>query len=230
MKIRINKYLADSGIASRRGAEQFILDRKVKVNGRLVKELSTKVDPAIDKVTFKGKLVAPARETVVYMLNKPAGYTCTNRRFKGERSVIDLVKTAERIYPIGRLDKKSTGLILLTNDGDLANKLTHPRYEKEKEYQVTVDKDVNENFLNHLAAGVKLDDGKTLPAHIKYLTKKSFDITIRQGKNRQIRRMCAQLGYKVKKLHRTRLNSLELGSLNFGKWRELTDKERRLIS
>ncbi|MBT5503261.1 rRNA pseudouridine synthase [Candidatus Falkowbacteria bacterium] len=214
--MRLNKYLADSGIASRRKAELFILDGKVKINGKIITQLGTKVDPNLDIVEVDDQVVKPEAKKIVIMLNKPIGYVCTTRSFKGEKNVLDLVNSDFRLYPIGRLDKDSSGLILLTNDGDLALKLSHPRYEKEKEYEVEVHQELSSDFLESLKRGVILDDEKTLPVTVKQLTSKSFSIILKQGKKRQIRRMCGLFDYTVLKLKRVRINNLELGDLESG--------------
>ncbi|NQT49117.1 rRNA pseudouridine synthase [Candidatus Kuenenbacteria bacterium] len=229
-KVRINKFLADCGVASRRGAERFILQGRVKVNGEVVTEMGTKVDPIKDKVTVNNKEISiKNEEPIVLMLNKPTGYVCTTRSFRDEKSVLDLIRTDDRIYPVGRLDKNSSGLLLLTNDGDLALKLTHPRYEKEKEYEVEVQEAVEKDFLETMRTGVSLEDGITLPAQVKKLTDKTFSIILKQGKKRQIRRMCGELGYRVRNLRRVRVNNLELGDLPIGKYKELSEKEIELL-
>lgn len=229
--IRLNKYLADSGIASRRRAEQFILAGKIRVNGAVVDSLGTKVDPARDKVFFGEQIVKPNNEKpIVIMLNKPIGYVCTTRHFKGEKNVLDLIKISTRIYPVGRLDKDSSGLLILTNDGELSARLTHPRYEKEKEYFVAVDKDLEQNFVQRMSAGLILDGGEAvMPAKIRLTGAKTFSVILKQGKKRQIRRMCAVLGFRVLSLVRTRINRLQLGALPVGEYRVLKDSEIRLL-
>jgi len=223
-QVRINKFLADAGIASRRGAEQLILQGKVKLNGVEVQDLSTKVDIENDEVMFNDKVIQTEKEKILIMLNKPVGYVSTTRTFKGEKNVLDLVDVPYRVYPIGRLDKDTSGLLLLTNDGDLALKLTHPRYEKEKEYEVDVNKEVTDDFLDNLAQGVQLDDVLTLPCKVKYLDRKAFTIILKQGINRQIRRMCAEFGYDVLGLHRVRLNNYKLGDLPLGEFKIIKQK------
>jgi len=227
--IRINKFLAKSGVASRRKAEQFVLDGKVEVNGKIVRELGTKIDPEKDEVKMKGESIKMKDQSLLIMLNKPAGYVCTNRKFKNEKSVLDLIKTKERLYSVGRLDKNSEGLLLLTNDGDLALKLTHPRYEKEKEYEVTVDKDISIAQLKQLQLGVEIETGKTLPAKVKKINSKKFAIILKEGKKRQIRRMCEKVGLLVEKLLRTRINKLKLGNLASGKYIELNKNQRKSL-
>ena len=224
-QVRLNKYLADSGIASRRKAELFILEGKIKVNKKVITQLGTKVDPNLDVVEVENEVVKPEIKKIVIMLNKPVGYVCTTRSFKGEKNIMDLVRSESRLYPIGRLDKDSSGLVLLTNDGDLALKLSHPRYEKEKEYEVEVQQDLTKEFLDNLESGVVLDDEKTLPAKVKQINPKLFSIILKQGKKRQIRRMCGLFGYNVNGLKRIRINNLNLDDLPVGEQSILAEKE-----
>lgn len=228
--VRLNKFLATEGVASRRAAEQLILSGKISVNKEIVRELGTKVDPDKDEVYFNNALISQ-KETkpLVIMLNKPAGYVSTVRKFKGEKNVLELIETNERIYPAGRLDKDSTGLLILTNDGDLALKLMHPRYEKEKEYLVEVNRSVSRDFLKKLSQGVWLDEGLTLPAETKQISEKNFSIILREGKKRQIKRMCEALGCRVAALKRIRINKLLLGNLAVGKYKILSEKEIEML-
>jgi 23S rRNA pseudouridine2605 synthase len=223
--IRLNKYLAETGIASRRGAEQFILDGQITVNGELVTEMGTKVDPDKDVVKLNNKIIKPQTEKRVIALNKPIGYVCSNRKFEGDKTVFDLVKTKERLFCVGRLDKNSSGLILLTNDGDLALKLTHPRYEKRKEYLVTVSQPATDDFLEQLSRGVMLEDGQTASADITRLSQSSFSITLKEGKKRQIRHMCRVLGFHVRNLHRVSVNNFNIDRIKEGEYRDLSEKE-----
>lgn len=228
-KVRLQKYLADSGVASRRKAESFIIKGQVKVNGKVVTKLGTKVG-VNDKIELNNKIVRACQEKVYIMLNKPAGYLSTAKKSKEKgKIVLDLVKTGQRLFSAGRLDRDSSGLLILTNDGDLALKLTHPKFEKEKEYEVEVDKNLTNNIIIQLRKGVIIDKYKTLPAKVKQFGVKKFNIIIKEGKNRQIRKMCESLGYKVKKLHRTRINKLCLGNLKSGKWRKLKKQELQLL-
>ena len=229
-KIRLQKYLADCGIASRRRAEKFIMQGKVKVNGKVVKELGTKVDLK-DKIEFNGKIVKPIEKRIYIMLNKPVGYLSTVRKSKEKgKTVLDLVKEKQRIFPIGRLDKDSSGLLILTNDGDLALKLTHPRYTKEKEYEVEVNKPITADFVERMKKGVIIEEGKTLPAKVKQFGLRKFNITLKEGKKRQIRRMCERLGFEVKKLHRIRINKLKLGNLKVGEFKHLDEQDIRKLA
>jgi pseudouridine synthase len=217
--MRLQKFLADCGLASRRAAEKLITSGKVKVNGQIVAELGTKVDPAKDKVEYNGRAVSSRSRRVYIILNKPAGYLSACSAKKGEKTVLDLVKVPERIFPVGRLDKDSEGLLILTNDGGLAHKLMHPSFEHEKEYVVLVREKLSPHQINHLRNGVLLEDGKTCPARVRPLGPKEFSITIHEGRNRQIRRMCAALNLTVVRLRRVRVGQLKLGSLGVGKWK-----------
>ncbi len=225
MLIRLQKFLADAGIASRRRAEQFILDGRVKVNDKVVTILGTKVDTQKDKVAFDGRPLKENNEKITLMLHKPVGYVCTTRHFKDEKNVMSLVEAKTRVYPVGRLDKDSSGLLILTNDGELAEKLMHPRYRKEKEYYVTVNREIPLEFERAVKTGIKLEEGTTLPALIELDSPRSFYIVLRQGLKRQIRLMCQAFELRVKILKRIRINQLELGSLGVGDARTLTANE-----
>jgi len=234
-EIRLQKYLAQAGIASRRQSERLIVEGKIKVNGEVITELGSKINSEKDKVEVDGKIVKP--EKFVYIiLNKPIGVlsTCRKSKEKG-KTILDLVKIKERLYPVGRLDKNSSGLLFLTNDGDLALKLTHPRYEHEKEYEVEIDKGLSSEDLKKLSQGIIIEGKKTLPTKIfakggsafggKKIKSKKFKMILREGRKRQIRKMCDALGYQIKNLRRIRMGNLSLGGLPVGKWRELNSKE-----
>ena len=224
--IRLNKFLADAGIASRRNAEKLILDGKITVNGEKVEELGTKVDPATDEVCFnKEQVMISDQKPIVMMLNKPVGYTCTTRAFHGEENILNLIDIDERVYPVGRLDKNSEGLIILTNDGDLTLKLTHPRYEKEKEYEVVVDREIEEDQLQALRSGVRIEGIKTLPAKVTQTASDKFNIILKEGRKRQIRQMCRLVCLEVVNLKRIRINNLELGNLQVGQYKKLDQKQ-----
>ncbi len=222
MQLRLQKYLADCGIASRRRSEEYIKKGSIKVNGKIVKELGIKIDQDKDRVEFKGKNVRPEERHIYIMLHKPAGYVSTCRAHKGERTILDLVKLKERIWPIGRLDKDSEGLIVLTNDGELTNKWTHPKYEKEKEYEVWVDKVITREFLNNMKKGVVIGGYKTRPAKVKQINSSKFSIILKEGRKRQIREMCRNLGYGVERLVRVRIGDIKLGKLKTGEWRQVS--------
>ncbi|MBZ5200032.1 23S rRNA pseudouridine(2604) synthase RluF [Planomicrobium chinense] len=223
--MRINKFLSETGITSRRGADKFIEDGRVTINGQPA-ELGSKVQPG-DEVRVDGKVIEqPDQEYVYIALNKPVGITSTTERhIKG--NIVDFVNHPLRIFHVGRLDKDSEGLILLTNDGDIVNEILRAENEHEKEYIVRVDMPVTESFLKKMAEGVEILDTKTLPAKTEKLSKYTFRIVLQQGLNRQIRRMCSALGYEVRDLKRIRIMNIHLGDLPVGEWRDLTDKERK---
>lgn len=223
--MRINKFLSETGITSRRGADKFIEDGRVTINGQPA-ELGSKVQPG-DEVRVDGKVIEqPDQEYVYIALNKPVGITSTTERhIKG--NIVDFVNHPLRIFHVGRLDKDSEGLILLTNDGDIVNEILRAENEHEKEYIVRVDMPVTESFLKKMAEGVEILDTKTLPAKTEKLSKYAFRIVLQQGLNRQIRRMCSALGYEVRDLKRIRIMNIQLGDLPVGEWRDLTDKERK---
>lgn len=222
--MRINKFLSETGITSRRGADKFIEAGRVTINGQPA-ELGSKVEPR-DEVQVDGKTIEQPQEEYVYIaLNKPVGITSTTERHI-EGNIVDFVNHPSRIFHVGRLDKDSEGLILLTNDGDIVNEILRAENEHEKEYIVTVDMPVTESFLKKMAEGVEILDTKTLPAKAEKISKFTFRLTIQQGLNRQIRRMCQALGYEVRDLKRVRIMNIYLGGLPTGEWRNLTDEER----
>jgi pseudouridine synthase len=225
--IRLQKYLADCGVASRRKAEELIIKGLIDVNGDVVTKLGTKIDPQKDKVTFNGQTLGPKRDKKIYLkLNKPRGVVTSCVSLKGEGTIIDLIKgVKERLFPIGRLDMDTQGLILLTNDGDLANRLMHPRYEHEKEYLVEVELPLTAKMLTQLEKDIVIDEQQALPAKIVLENPKMFTIVLREGKKRQIRRMVEAVGNKVVRLTRTRIGQIQLGSLRMGAYQPLTDRE-----
>lgn len=222
--MRINKFLSETGITSRRGADKFIDAGRVTINGAPA-ELGSKVQPG-DEVHVDGKLIEQPQQEYVYIaLNKPVGITSTTERhIKG--NIVDFVNHPERIFHVGRLDKDSEGLILLTNDGDIVNEILRHENEHEKEYIVRVDMPITDSFLDKMESGVEILDTVTLPAKAEKLTKYIFKLTLKQGLNRQIRRMCTALGYEVRSLQRIRIMNIHLGDLPVGEWRDLTDDER----
>ncbi|MFC4411741.1 23S rRNA pseudouridine(2604) synthase RluF [Chungangia koreensis] len=220
--MRINKYLSETGIVSRRGADQWISDGRVTINGKPA-ELGSQVEQG-DDVRVDGKPVKAEHQLVYIALNKPVGITSTTERHvKG--NIVDFVNHPLRIFHIGRLDKDSEGLILLTNDGDIVNEILRVEGRHEKEYIVTVDKPITHEFLEKMSSGVEILDTVTLPARVEKLSKNVFKIILMQGLNRQIRRMCSALGYNVRSLQRIRIMNIELGHLPVGKWRDLTEQE-----
>jgi 23S rRNA pseudouridine2604 synthase len=222
--MRLNKFISESGICSRRQADEWIASGRVRVNGAMA-ELGTQVGEA-DSVEVDGKPVQARNEFVYIALNKPVGITCTTERHV-EGNIIDYVKHAQRIFPIGRLDKDSDGLILLTNNGDIVNELLRVENHHEKEYVVTVDRPVEDDFLFGMAHGVDIIGGRTRPCAVRRIGRDAFGIILTQGLNRQIRRMCAVFDYKVRRLQRVRINNITLDGLAKGKWRELGPAELR---
>lgn len=233
-KIRLQKFLADAGIASRRKCEQYILEGKVKVNNEIVTELGTKVDCLNDKVSFEDKLVECKQndEHIYIILNKPIGYVTTANDQFGRPTVLDLVKKVKkRIVPVGRLDMYTSGALILTDDGDFIYKVTHPKHEITKTYTVTVKGIVKKEEVDTLAKGVKIDDYITREAKVKILKTDSekgisrLEITIHEGKNRQVRKMCEAINKKVLALHRSKIGDIEVKDLEIGQWRYLKKQE-----
>jgi 23S rRNA pseudouridine2605 synthase len=223
--MRLAKYLAHAGVASRRGAEQLIAAGRVTVDGERVTDPARDVDDS-HAVAFDGEPIRGAESRVAYALHKPAGVVSTASDTHGRRTVVDLVPAERRLYPVGRLDAESTGLILLTNDGDLANRLTHPRYEVPKTYRATLaGPAITDRALRALREGVELEDGLTAPAKVRRLTPHQLELTIHEGRNRQVRRMCEAVGRPVRQLVRIRFGPLELGDLRPGRARRLTTAE-----
>lgn len=221
--MRLNKFISESGKASRRQADKLIAEGRVKLNGRKAK-IGDQVNPG-DEVLVNGQLIRLARNNVYIALNKPVGITCTTEKnVKG--NIIDLVNHPLRIFNIGRLDKDSDGLILLTNDGDIVNEILRAENNHEKEYIVSVDKPITPEFIEKMSKGVRILGTKTLPCKVEQLSKYEFKIILTQGLNRQIRRMCEALGYEVYRLQRIRIMNINLGHLPVGQWRDLTKKEK----
>ena len=225
---RLQKVLAAAGIDSRRKCEELILSGDVKVNRKVVDTLPAFVDPEKDIITVYGKKIRAAQK-VYFLLNKPKGVICTNSDPRGRKKAIDFIQTDERIFCVGRLDADTTGLIILTNDSELTNRLTHPRYEIAKTYVVRINGEINAEQVVKLKKGVWLAEGKTGRASVKILqgrhTESSIEITIRQGLNRQVRRILARVGLSVKSLARTSLGKLTVRGLGVGKFRTLTRTE-----
>lgn len=229
--IRLQKYLANQGICSRRKAEEYILQGQVKVNGEVVCELGTKINPNKDEVIFKGNKVGNVDKKVYILLNKPIGYVTTTRDQFGRDTVLDLVHVKEKILPVGRLDMYTSGALILTNDGEFIYKVTHPKYEIEKTYNVTVKGIVTKEEIKQLEDGVKIEDYTSGKAKVKILKidKENdisrIEITIHEGKNREVRKMCNAIGRKVLALHRSKIENIDVKSLKLGEWRYLTNKE-----
>lgn len=223
---RLNKYLSEIGYCSRREADRLIAAGKVTVNGE-IPEMGSKVIET-DVIVVDGQPVEKEERKVLLVLNKPRGVVCTTARFPSEQNVVDYVNYPIRVYPVGRLDKDSQGLLLLTNQGDLVNRLMRSANAHEKEYVVTVDKPLTDEFLKHLAAGVYLEELQvtTRPCQVEKMDVATFRIILTQGLNRQIRRMCENFGYRVRRLKRVRIMNIELKDLPVGKWREATKEEQ----
>ncbi len=229
--IRLQKYIAEVGIASRRKAEELIQQGKVKVNDTIVTELGTKVNPEKDKIEYEGKRITIKEEKVYILLNKPIGYVTTVKDQFNRDSVLDLVKVRQRIVPVGRLDMYTSGALLLTNDGDFIYQVTHPKHEIEKTYTVTIKGIITKTTIEMLKKGVKIEDYVTRPAKVKILkieeerNQSRLEITIHEGKNRQVRKMCETVGHKVLALHRSKIAGIGVKELPLGKWRYLSKNE-----
>jgi len=226
--MRLQKFLSKAGICSRRKGEEHIKAGLVRVNNTVVTELGTKIDPLKDRVEFNGKLVRLESDLVYIALNKPEGYV-TSCSQSGEKIVLDLIDMPRRVYPIGRLDKDSTGLLILTNDGDLHHRLLHPSFDHEKEYDVILAKPITDGVLQRIAKGMPMMGTKTRPAEITRISSKRFLIVLKEGKNRQIRRMVRKVGNHVTHLKRLRISNIELKGLEKGTWRYLTEKEIKAL-
>lgn len=231
MEERLQKYLANCGVASRRKCEEYIKQGKIKVNGEIVTELGTKINPEKDIIEFENKRIKQNSKHIYILLNKPIGYVTTADDQFGRDTVLDLVKVRERIVPVGRLDMYTSGALILTNDGDFVYKVTHPKHEIEKTYTVTVKGIVQNSEVEQLRQGVKIEEYTTKPAKVKILktdTEKDIsrlEITIHEGKNRQVRKMCEAVGRKVLALHRSKIGNIGVKDLELGKWRYLNSKE-----
>lgn len=230
-EIRLQKYLSNQGVCSRRKAEEYILDGYVKVNGIIVTELGTKINPEKDEIIFKGNKIGKIENKVYILLNKPIGYVTTTKDQFDRETVLDLVKVKEKILPVGRLDMYTSGALILTNDGEFIYKVTHPKYEVEKTYNVTVKGIITKEEIKKLEQGVEIDDYVSGKAKVKILkTDKEKDISrieiaIHEGKNREVRKMCSGIGRKVLALHRSKIENINVKSLKLGEWRYLTKKE-----
>lgn len=230
-EVRLQKYLAEAGVASRRKAEELIIQGKISVNNKTVTELGTKINPSKDLVEYNGKVVKVQEEKVYILLNKPIGYVTTAKDQFNRDSVLDLVKVKQRIVPVGRLDMYTSGALLLTNDGDFVYQVTHPKHEIEKTYTVTIKGIVQKEAVEQLKKGVKIEDYITRPAKVKILktdeekNQSRLEIVIHEGKNRQVRKMCEAVGHKVLALHRSKMAGIGVKDLALGKWRYLRKEE-----
>ena len=234
MEERLQKYMASCGVASRRKCEEIILAGKVKVNGVLVNELGTKVDPLKDVVEYEGTIISKEENKVYIMLNKPEGYISSVKDEKGRDTILDIVKVKERVYPIGRLDYDSSGLLLLTNDGEIYNKIIHPRVEIVKKYIAVVDGEITDNDIKEFEIGIDIDGYITAPAEVKIISNdkaiSTVEVAIHEGKNRQIRKMFAALDHEVLSLKRISIGGIKLGYLKRGEYRELNKDEINYIN
>lgn len=227
--IRLNKYIASSGVCSRRKADELIEAKKVKVNGNIVEDFGMQVDEKKDVVIVDGKRIRLENKKIYLMLNKPVGYVTTNDEQLGRKCTNDLIHENERVFPIGRLDMDSEGLLLFTNDGEFSNSLMHPSKKVEKVYIAKLNRKINDEKIEILKNGVDIGDYVTKPAKVQRIASNVVKITISEGKNRQVRRMCDAVGLKVIKLQRVQIGNLELGTLPVGKYRHLTKQEVRSI-
>ena len=225
---RLQKYLSAAGVCSRRHGEELIRQGRVRVNGEVVAEAGTKVDPTKDRVEVDGKPVGAAPPPVYIALHKPRGYV-TSCRHPGKRIVLELVDFPGRVFPVGRLDKDSTGLLLLTNDGRLHHRLSHPSFDHEKEYEVTVEKPISDGALARMAKGLPILGTRTRPAEVERISACRFRIVLKEGRNRQIRRMVRRVDNEVTALKRVRFAALRLGELEEGAWRHLSPREVRQL-
>ena len=229
MEIRLQKIIADAGIASRRKAEELIVQGLVQVNGKIVRELGFKADPNKEKIKVNGKIIKPNLKKIYLALNKPVGIISSRKDEKGRQTVIDIIPLDDYLYPVGRLDFESSGLIILTNDGEAANSLLHPKFEIPKTYKVDIEGELKNSDLEKFKAGIKLEEGLTAPAKAKILSKgrtyTKLEVIIHEGKNRQIRRMFEELGYQFTRLKRISIGNIELGKLPIGRHRYLSPEE-----
>jgi len=227
-QVRLNKYLAECGVAARRKADDLIATGQIKLNGKVVTELGTKIDPASDRVEYQG-CALNSEKKIYIMLYKPAGYITAMSSERDVKLVAELVRVPEKIFPVGRLDKDTTGLLLFTNDGELTNRLLHPRYEHEKTYEISLQRELTEDALRELEQGVMLEDGMTAPAKAELLASRKLQLTIHEGRKRQVKRMLEAVGNKVVTLKRVAFAGLTLGDLKVGEWRELTAREVTML-
>ncbi|NFL56993.1 rRNA pseudouridine synthase [Clostridium botulinum] len=229
MEKRLQKYMASCGVASRRKCEDIILEGRVEVNGIKIKELGTKIISGKDIIKVDGNIIEPEENKIYILLNKPKGYVCTAKDEKGRKTILDLVKVKERIYPIGRLDMDTSGIIILTNDGEIYNKIIHPKFEKIKTYKAKVKGTIEKDHIELFKKGIDIGDYLTAPATLEILkiNKDTSEIIIKihEGKNRQVRRMCKSIGHAVIDLDRISIGNITKSDLKLGEWRYLTNKE-----
>ncbi|MDD3951004.1 MAG: pseudouridine synthase [Desulfobacterales bacterium] len=227
--MRLQKFLSQAGVCSRRLGETYILEGRVQVNEKIVNSLGARVDPDADRVRVDGKPAVLRKQMVYIALNKPSGYVTTCSQ-AGEPIVLDLVDVGERVYPVGRLDRDSTGLLLLTNDGRIHHRLSHPSFDHEKEYEVTLAEPIFDGALQKMAAGLPMMGTRTRPAEVRRISARRFVIVLKEGRNRQIRRMVRKVGGRVTVLRRTRIANILLGDLPEGRWRHLSEAEVKSLT
>lgn len=231
--MRLNKFLSNSGVASRRKCDELIKEGKVFVNGKQVRELGTVVNEKKDKVTVEGKVISLPSSFVYIKLNKPKGYACSASDEKGRKTIYDLIDCDERLFSIGRLDYDTEGLIILTNDGDFANKVAHPKYNIEKEYRVTIEGNIKESELAVMRKGVVIDGERMPSARVEKLSQDDkytkLSVVIDEGQNRQVRRMFEAIGKSIRLLKRVRIGQVRLGGLSRGDYKDLTEEELNLL-
>lgn len=232
--MRLNKYIASCGVASRRGADTIIAEGRVTINGRPVSTIGTDVDPDTDVVAVDGSLLSLKSKNIYILMNKPAGVLSTCHDDRGRKCVIDLINgVSQRVFPVGRLDYDTEGLLLLTNDGNFAYRCTHPKHEMDKTYEAVVHGRLDATAIKHLENGIVLDGIRTAPAKVSILErpdiKNLYEITIHEGRNRQVKRMFEAVGCHVMQLQRTKLGKLTLGDLPVGKWRYLSENEIKAL-
>lgn len=229
---RLQKFLANAGVASRRKCEELIISGKIKVNDEVITELGTKIEPEKDVVEYNGKVIKENENKVYILLNKPIGYVTTSHDQFDRDTVLDLVKVKERVVPVGRLDMYTSGALILSNDGDFIYKVTHPKHEITKTYTVTLKGIVTDEEVQKLRDGVQIEDYITRPAKVKILKtdiekkQSRLEITIHEGKNRQVRKMCEAVGSRVLALHRSKIGNIGVKDLKIGTWRYLSEKEK----
>lgn len=233
MDVPLVKYIAQAGIASRRKSEELIRNKGVKVNGKMIQDPAFRINPTIDSVFALQRTINPQKKQIYLLLNKPKNIVATTKDDQGRKTVLDLVSTPERIYPVGQLDTDSTGLLVLTNDGDLANHLTHPRFQIPKTYELTLSGDIADDIVEKFKTGVLLEDGMSKAMEISVVGKENgstkLHLVLHEGRKRQLRRMCETLHLHVVALHRIGLGPIQLGNLPFGKTRPLTEVEIKLL-
>jgi 23S rRNA pseudouridine2605 synthase len=227
--IKIAKYLSEAGVASRRKSESLVAQGLIFVNGKKMTDPARRIDPSADKITYAGRVIKPA-QNVYYLLNKPVGYTSTTADPHARDLITDLVPAKPKVWPVGRLDKFTSGLIILTNDGELTQKLTHPSFSVEKEYEITANSPLSDTEIAAIRRGIRLEDGFMRPDDFEAVGGKVYRITIHSGKKRVVRRLIEKTGKAVSQLKRTRIGFLALEKLHPGKWRYLTAEEIQKLS